>query len=162
MGNISVKVEGHEALLKRIKELSAIDTGGAMRAIAEGLRTSTMERFDTTTDPEGKRWKASIRARESAGKTLTKSARLKNSIRAEADKTGMAVGTNTIYAATHQFGAKGRVIKAKRAKALRFKFNGQWVSVKKVQVDIPARPFLGISAEDDKEIQETLDDMIRG
>ena len=74
----------------------------------------------------------------------------------------MAVGTNSIYAATHQFGDPHRVIRAKKKKNLKFKINGQWVSKKNVVVNIPARPFLGISEEDDEDIRSILDTMIRG
>jgi phage gpG-like protein len=48
------------------------------------------------------------------------------------------VGTNVIYAAIHEFGG---VIKAKKAKALRFKTkDGNWVFTK--SVTIPARPYM--------------------
>lgn len=161
MGSVYVQITGHDALLRRLKELRDVDTADTMQAIAEGLRTSTVERFGVTISPEGKKWRTSIRARETGGKTLTKTANLKNSIRAESDATGLAIGTNSIYAATHQFGDK-RVIRPKRAKVLRWQMNGRWISKKKVQVDIPARPFLGISEEDANEIQDMLDEMIRG
>lgn len=162
MSSIRATVTGDtQALLKRIAALRSVDTAKAMRTIAEGLRTSTVERFDKSLSPEGKKWKTSVRAQGTNGKTLVKSAVLKNSIRSEADKTGMAVGTNTIYAATHQFGAD-RVIKPKRKKVLRFQINGKWVSKSKVRVKIPARPFLGISEEDDEEIRDALEGMMKG
>ena len=40
-----------------------------MNAIAEGLRTSTEERFQSQETPEGVKWKESHRAREKGGKT---------------------------------------------------------------------------------------------
>ena len=162
MSSIKAAVTGDtEALLKRLASLRAADTKGAMRAIAEGLRTSTVERFDKSISPEGKKWKASIRAGNVGGKTLVKTTNLRNSIRSEADRTGMAVGTNSIYAATHQFGAD-RVIKPKRKKVLKFQINGKWISKQKVKVKIPARPFLGISEDDEEEIREVLDDLLKG
>lgn len=162
MSSIKAAVTGDtEALLKRLASLRAADTKGAMRAIAEGLRTSTVERFDKSISPEGKKWKTSIRAGNVGGKTLVKTTNLRNSIRSEADRTGMAVGTNSIYAATHQFGAD-RVIKPKRKKVLKFQINGKWISKQKVKVKIPARPFLGISEDDEEEIREVLDDLLKG
>lgn len=162
MGSINVNVTGDTAaLLKRIAALRSADTAGAMSAIAEGLRTSTVERFDKSMSAEGKKWKTSVRARDTGGKTLIKTSNLRNSIRSESDRSGMAVGTNTVYAATHQFGAD-RLIKPKRKKVLRFQINGSWVSAKQVKVRIPARPFLGISEEDDEEIRDILDDMMKG
>lgn len=162
MSSIKAAVTGDtEALLKRLASLRAVDTKGAMRAIAEGLRTSTVERFDKSISPEGKKWKTSIRAGNVGGKTLVKTTNLRNSIRSEADRTGMAVGTNSIYAATHQFGTD-RVIKPKRKKVLKFQINGKWISKQKVKVKIPARPFLGISEDDEEEIREVLDDLLKG
>lgn len=163
MSSIHVEVSGDlKKLLKDVSRLENIDTSGAMAAIGEGLRESTIRRFDTSTSPEGKKWRTSIRVRENGGKTLIKTANLRNSIHTEYDKDGMAVGTNSIKAATHQFGDKGRSIRAKKKKFLRFKINGKWVMKKEVKVNIPARPFLGISEEDEKEIREILDSMMKG
>ena len=110
--------------------------------------------------PDGKRWKTSIRAAETGGKTLIDSSQLRNSIKTTADASGFAVGTNVKHAATHQFGDKGRTIRAKRAKNLRFQVGGQWISKKKVKVNIPARPFLGLSDEDMQEIKATTEEFI--
>lgn len=159
MSSIQIKVDGEvEELLDKLKSLSNINKSGISRAIAESLRTSTVERFGQTIGPDGAKWKPSIRASE-GGKTLTRSSALKNSIRAKADESSFAVGTNTIYAATHQFGAT-RTIRARNGKYLRFQIGGEWKSVKEVTVHIPARPFLGISKEDEKEIQETIQEAL--
>lgn len=101
-----------------------------------------------------------IRAAETGGKTLIDSSQLRNSIKTTADASGFAVGTNVKHAATHQFGDKGRTIRAKRAKNLRFQVGGQWISKKKVKVNIPARPFLGLSDEDMQEIKATTEEFI--
>ena len=156
MSSINLKVEGDvQRLMKRLGRIASVDKAGINNAIAEGLRTSTIERFQAEKSPEGKKWKQSIRAREEGGKTLIKSAALRSSIRSEASAEGLAVGTNDIRAATHQFGDT-RIIKAKRKKALRFRINGRWVSKKEVKVTIPARPFLGVSEEDEEEIKKLL------
>ena len=156
MSSINLKVEGDvQRLMKRLGRIASVDKAGINNAIAEGLRTSTIERFQAEKSPEGKKWKQSIRAREEGGKTLIKSAALRSSIRSEASAEGLAVGTNDIRAATHQFG-DSRIIKAKRKKALRFRVSGRWVSKKEVKVTIPARPFLGVSEEDEEEIKKLL------
>ncbi len=156
MSSINLKVEGDvQRLMKRLGRIASVDKAGINNAIAEGLRTSTIERFQAEKSPEGKKWKQSIRAREEGGKTLIKSAALRSSIRSEASAEGLAVGTNDIRAATHQFGDT-RIIKAKRKKALRFRVSGRWVSKKEVKVTIPARPFLGVSEEDEEEIKKLL------
>ena len=156
MSSVNVKVDGDvQRLMKRLGRIAGVDKAGINNAIAEGLRTSTIERFQAEKSPEGKKWKQSIRAREEGGKTLTKSTALRSSIRSEASAEGLAIGTNDIRAATHQFGDT-RIIKAKRKKALRFRINGRWVSKKEVKVTIPARPFLGVSEEDEEEIKKLL------
>ena len=162
MSSVSVKVDvdsNLEQLISRLDRISGIDKAGVMRAVAEGLRTSTQERFRTGNAPDGSSWEPSKRASEKKrGKTLVQSGALKNSIRARADATGAAVGTNKIYAATHQFGDE-RTIRAKNGKYLKFKVGGRFVSVPVVRVNIPARPFLGISQSDDEEIRELLEEV---
>lgn len=156
MSSVNVNVEGDvQRLMKRLGRIAGVDKAGINNTIAEGLRTSTIERFQAEKSPEEKKWKQSIRAREDGGKTLTKSTALRSSIRSEASADGLAIGTNDIRAATHQFGDT-RIIKAKRKKALRFRINGRWVSKKEVKVTIPARPFLGVSEEDEEEIKKLL------
>jgi phage virion morphogenesis protein len=161
MSYIEAKLDGDtDALLERLRKLSAINRADVMHAIAEGIRTSTEERFRTETAPDGRKWTPSIRAQEEGGKTLTKTAALKKSIRAQSGIAGAAVGTNLIYAATHQYGDE-RTIRAKNGRYLRFKVNGQWVSVPSVRVSIPARPFLGISSEDEEDIKDILDEVFK-
>ena len=158
MSSISVRLDGEvDELLARLNQMSGIDKAGVMNAIAEGLRTSTVERFSSEESPEGSKWKPSIRATRQ-GKTLTKTVGLKNSIKAQADGTGAAVGTNLISAATHQFGDE-RTIRAKKGRYLRFQIGDRWVSIPSVRVNIPARPFLGISKEDEEEIKAILDEV---
>lgn len=157
MSAIQVKVDGDKRrLMKRLQLMGDIDIKGINKSIAEGIRTSTMERFRTEKNPDGKKWKTSIRAREEGGKTLTKSGKLKTSIRSTASVSGFAVGTNDIRAATLQFGDE-RTIRPRRGPVLRFRIDGRWISKKEVHVKIPARPFLGISEDDDKEIIKTLE-----
>lgn len=159
MSSVSIRLEGDtEKLLAKLKSLSQTDRAGTMNAIAEGLRTSTVDRFDKQQAPDGTRWRPSIRARADGGKTLIRSSALRNSIHAASDGSGAAVGTNLIYAATHQFGDE-RTIKAKNGKYLRFKVGGRWVSKESVRIRIPARPFLGISEEDERDIREMLEGM---
>ena len=159
MSSVSVRLDDEtDQLIQRLKDMSDIDKAGMMNAIAEGLRTSTVERFRTEESPDGKKWKRSIRAEKSGGKTLTKTKKLGTSIHAQSDSTGLAVGTNGIYAATHQFGDE-RTIRAKRGKNLKFQIGDRWISKPQVSVKIPAREFLGISVQDDMDIQEMLKEL---
>lgn len=163
MASISIRVEGDAPkLLSKMQDLSNLDKKSLNEALAEMMRESTLERFKQGRGPSGKRWKTSIRAAQSGGKTLIDTAQLRNSIKSAADESGGAVGTNVIHAATHQLGASNRTIRAKTAKGLRFRVNGHFVTKQQVQVSIPARPFLGVSDDDLEEIQAMIEDFVRG
>lgn len=156
----SIRVEGDvRPLLQRLNAIASLDKRGLNTTIAEALRESTIERFRTSKDPSGKKWKTSIRAASEGGKTLVQSAQLRNSIHSRADASGFAVGTNVVHAATHQLGAD-RTIRARKAKALRFQVGGKWVTKKTVRVRIPARPFLGLSDDDVEEVKATIDEFM--
>ena len=156
-----IRLEGDtRAMLRRIRSFSEIDRRSINAALAQGVRESTLERFRQSKGPDGRRWKSSKRAILEGGKTLVKTAQLRNSIHARSDASGFAVGTNAKHAATHQFGEPGRTIRARRKKVLRFQYNGKWVSKKQVRVKIPARPFLGLSDEDMQEMNATVEDFI--
>lgn len=159
---VNIRLEGDtRAALNKIRCLAEMDRKSLNAALGQGVRTSTLERFRTGKGPDGRRWPTSKRALAEGGRTLVDSGQLRNSIQVRSDATGFAVGTNVKHASTHQYGVKNRVIKAKNKKYLRFKVDGRWVTRKKVKVTIPARPFLGLSAEDQTELQETVEDFIR-
>lgn len=157
----SIRLEGDtRAMLRKIRGFAELDKKKINAAIGEGVRESTLERFKTSKGPDDKTWKTSIRAATEGGRTLVQTAQLRNSIRSKSDASGFAVGTNAKHAATHQFGEQGRTIRARRAKTLRFQVGGRWVSKKKVKIDIPARPYLGLSDDDMQEIKGTVEDFI--
>lgn len=156
-----IRIEGDlQKLYQRLSELSSIDIKKINRSLAEAERTDVIERFQNQTAPDGKRWKPSIRATAGGGVTLTKTARLRNSIRSKVTTGGFAIGTNTIYAATHQYGDIGRkrIIKAKNKPYLTFKIGSKWIRKKQVTIttNIPARPFLGFSEESMLRIKRTI------
>ena len=159
---VNIRLEGDtRAALNKIRGLAEMDRKSLNAALGQGVRTSTLERFRTRKGPDGRRWPSSKRALAEGGRTLVDSGQLRNSIQVRSDATGFAVGTNVKHASTHQYGVKNRIIKAKNKKYLRFKVDGRWVTRKKVKVTIPARPFLGLSAEDQEALQETVEDVIR-
>ena len=156
-----IRLEGDtRAMLRRIRSFSEIDRRSINAALAQGVRESTLERFRQGKSPDGRRGKSSKRAILEGGKTLVKTAQLRNSIHARSDASGFAVGTNAKHAATHQFGEPGRIIRARRKKALRFQIGDKWIMRKQVKVKIPARPFLGLSDEDMQEMKATVEGFI--
>lgn len=119
---------------------------GLMDRIGAEMAASTKERFEEQKGPAGGPWPPSIRARMLGGRTLIERGRLVESITHSASDSSVAIGTNVIYAAIHQMGGK---ITAKTAKGLHFRLPGGLGSRTVKSVTIPARPFLGLSGEDE-------------
>lgn len=137
------------------------------QGIGELLVDSTKNRFDTSTAPDGSRWAPNAAATVlghlanisgsfskktgrltkkgakavMAKKPLIESGLLQDSFAAEATDSGVAIGTNRFAgdwdagAAVHQFGSKDGTI--------------------------PARPFLGLSAQDEINVLELLAESLR-
>jgi len=135
----------------------ATDMTPLMDRIGTVIETSVNARFETSTGPGGEAWPVSHRARESGGKTLVASTRLRDSITREAAPRSVEVGTNVPYAVTHQFGAFIEPLdKSDAAAKLAFFLpNGQFIMVD--QVEIPARPFLGFDARDEADIADVVE-----
>jgi phage virion morphogenesis protein len=152
-----LKLEGSDEALQALgaaadrldRPAPLFDLIGAM------LVTSTRDRFERETDPEGTPWPPSIRARLEGGRTLFDSGQLANSLTHEADDQGVEVGTNVLYAAIHQFG--GTIVPVS-ADALAFSIGGVPVFAQKV--DIPRRAFLGLDAADRDAIIEIAEEFI--
>lgn len=108
------------------------------------LEGDVLTRFETETAPEGSPWEPSIRKLTEGGKTLSDSGQLAASRTFESTRSSLAVGTNKIYAGTHQDGA---TIRAKSAPFLMFNLPGGLGLRRVKEVEIPARPFLGLSNE---------------
>jgi phage virion morphogenesis protein len=122
-------------------------------ALGEQLVSSTIERFETGTGPDGEQWHPSARAEAENGKTLVDNGHLKGSINYEASPAAVAVGTtDETKGAIHQFGG---TIKPKKAGALKFSVPwGGFVQAK--QVKMPARPYIGINQADIDEAQAAI------
>lgn len=146
-----------ERLAVSMAEQAKIDPSGLMPRLGEYLMRSTEQRFKSQTAPDGQPWKAlnpdyAEAKKYNKGKILTLRGYLRRYIHYQIpDSNTVEVGSNLKYAAIHQFGG---VIRPKEKKALRF--GGRLVR----QVTMPARPYLGISAKDDKEIREIIRDWI--
>jgi phage virion morphogenesis protein len=159
MTGVRLAIGGKEETLS---ELSAVLTRlreprGMWDNIGASLVVSTQHRFEAGVSPEGSPWPPSIRARLGGGRTLIDTGRLMASLTHIASDPGIEVGTNVLYAAVHQLGA---TIKPKSAAALKFKIGDRWATAS--QVTIPARPFLGIDGDDEREIVAIAEDWIAG
>ncbi|WP_170563029.1 phage virion morphogenesis protein [Ruegeria atlantica] len=125
-----------------------------MDEIGAVLEAGVQHRFIDAEDPDGTPWVESLRASlgERGGKTLSDTGQLQLSITRVVSENAVAVGTNKIHGAIHQFGGE---IVAKNAPALAFTLaDGTAVVTKKVTM--PARPFLGVSATDRADIADLV------
>lgn len=110
--------------------------------IGQYLTSEATQRFKDSVDPEGNTWEISERAKTEGGKTLVDFAHLRDSLThfAYIDGTGVEQGSDMIYAAIHQFGGETGRNKA---------------------TTLVARPFLGITDDDDSEINAIVEDFLR-
>lgn len=141
-------------LLARLDDMTP-----AMSLIGMLLVGSIQENFELGHGPDGQRWKPSLRAKLQGGQTLVDTGALMSGIVYEASPNRVEIGPSgpsLRYARIHQEGGE---IRPKAAKALFFRgADGKARTVKVVR--IPARPYMGISAEDWNGIGETLLDYL--
>lgn len=160
MSGASISITLSGSALRGFQQLQRVmdNTTPVMAAIGTGLVASTHMRFVTQTDPDGAAWRAlntDYAATKRNTRILTESGRLRDSVNSRAGAAEVRVGTNVIYAAIHQFGG---TIKPKTASHLWFRIGDRLV--KADSVTLPARPFLGISSDDETMIAETIFDFL--
>ena len=136
--HLTLDTRGLDKLQARIHGLAGMDTRTLMPRLGEYLQASTQERFATQTAPDGSAWDALAprtleRKKHNRDKVLTARGFLRRGIRYQVlDKSTVQVGTDSVYAATHQYGRD--------------------------EANIPARPFLGLSSADRREITAIIRD----
>lgn len=150
MAGASFEVALREDIDTRLARLAEVtdDLTPLMDEIGMAMVTSTQLRFESGTGPDGSRWLSSARAEAEGGQTLVKDGHLKDSISHNADADGVEWGSSRKYAAIHQYGGD---IMPKSGKALVFQAGSGVVFARKVTM--PARPYLGLSVEDEQEIE---------
>ena len=162
MSGVTLRITVTQAELRQA--LGAIadfarDPTPAWKVIGQDLVTSTQERMRAETGPDGTRWpdlKPDYAATKRGAGMLVESGRLIGSLTRQTSGSQLLVGTNALYGAIHQFGG---VIRPKSGAALRFRIGRRWVFARKVTM--PARPFLGISAQDRDDMLDTMEHFMR-
>lgn len=147
---VRVNDGGVSGLLSRL-----LLTDSKRRSMLDQLGRQAVEQtqyhFIQQKSPSGAPWKPSKRAiKNPARPTLIDSGALLNSIEYVIAGDGFEVGSNLVYAATMNFGAKKGQFGAMR--------NGSPIP----WGDIPARPFLGVSAEHKVKIADVVNKFLRG
>lgn len=156
-GSTSITVRG-AAQVERVLAGLAVRAGDLtdlMDRLGQTIETQTDEHFDREATPDGTPWTPSLRARLEGGKTLTDTARGRNSVSHIASSTQVEVGTNVGYMAAHQGGA---TIRPTSAKALAFRLPGGLGFRSAKEVTLPAREWLGISADEADELVDEAQD----
>lgn len=158
---IDIKID-NSALLHTLERLekAVVNRAPLMRNVAAIMADAVEENFAQEGRPAWQGLKPN--PRRTGGKILQDSGRLASSIVSDSDNDNALVGTNVKYAAIHQFGGQTRPheIRPRNKKALAF---GGRV-VKKVNhpgSDIPARPYLMLTEQDNAEIESTAEDYLR-
>jgi len=150
-------------LLKRGSDLQPL-----MRDIGEILTKSTQQRFRDGVGPDGVAWEPLA---DGSGRTpLLDTGRLRDEISPTSGEDWVEISATAHQARYHQFGTDSYVILAKPGKALswpglpsRVNKAGKTVpgAVKKVNhPGLPARPFIGLSDNDRKQIETTAGEWV--
>ena len=96
------------AAQKRLKKLAATieDSDPILEQIGDRLRKNTVQRFHKGVSPTGRPWKRSKASRKRGGRTLVRTGRLRDSIRAVVNRGQLQVGTDVWYAIIAQQGGQ--------------------------------------------------------
>lgn len=151
-----------ESLARRLADMTP-----ALAEIGEILGESVKNNFKSEHSPQGTPWKPlsarTLARRRLPGRILNETGTLRNALHVSVSGNRVTVGTNVIYAAVHQFGARQGQFGEVQAKVRPFvRRDGTRVRAhtRRMRVpwgDIPARPFLGKPQERDwAEIKATL------
>lgn len=148
---VRVQDQGVLSALSRLA-LEDADKAALFDEIGINIAENTRYRFGQQIAPDGTAWKPSHRAENQGGETLRDTGRLLASITHNVLPDGVEVGTNVAYAAPLHYGAE---IHAKNGPYLKFHIPGGGWAQKK-SVTLPARPFLGLDAEDNALVTDII------
>jgi len=136
---IEANFEPLEKALQRLSQATG-NLKPAFADIGEAQLISHREGWQNQQAPDGAPWapldpKYRARKKRNKDKLLVLDDQLRGTLRWQAEPHQLAFGTDRVYGATHQFG--------------------------RAEAGIPARPFLGLSAADLREVEELIADHLR-
>ncbi|MFD1330255.1 phage virion morphogenesis protein [Mycoplana ramosa] len=149
---------------------AATHPGDLMASFAAAMLTATQRRFERETDPDGRPWPPLAKRttmkkvrgkRRGSDHILRETTRLYRSLTTRSDNRSAEIGTNLTYAGIHQFGGEiQQYARSQRASLKKIRNRYRFVrpgtkgaeerriTIGEHSVRIPARPYLGFSAED--------------
>lgn len=175
MAGARIEFDNREVIAAIERVLDAVEHPAPLfQQINEHLLRAHRARFGAQVSPQGTPWQPlspayQRRKHRNADKVLTLRGHLRNTLHGNVSDTGLEFGTNLVYGAIHQFGGAiniaarsqkayfrqgrdgevgNRFVKQKRSNF------AQWVTLPAYRINMPARPWLGTSAEDDSRILE--------
>jgi phage virion morphogenesis protein len=167
MFEITIKMDGADAVRERLREISArmSNMSPIMKAIGDRVVEQTKRRFNAGGPaPDGTPWAAPKAKNPKRRGTLRVTDHLRDSIRYQMiGNNAVAIGTNKVYAAIHQLGGRTaeHIIRPRNKKALKTPY-GLFKQVRHPGSVIPARPFLGLSEANSNEIISIINEYIAG
>jgi phage virion morphogenesis protein len=177
---LDLKTAGVGAKLKRLRKVTEDDGRLALLDIGEYLMGSTRDRAARQVGPDGTPWTPlspaykKYKAKVRPGVKMLKfdNHMLGDMLSYQVDQAVLLLGTNAPYGAIHQFG--GKTHRAAHSRLLSFNRDArtgevgnrfvkrsksnfeQWATVPAYDVPMPARPWLGLSREDETEVVAIL------
>ncbi|MDH1211131.1 phage virion morphogenesis protein [Pseudomonas chengduensis] len=170
MAGVTLEFDAVAALAVVNEAAAALaDPAPMLRDIGEFLLIAHDQRFASQASPDGTPWQALSpaylkRKKKNRDKILVLDGFLKNTLRYQVSNNELLFGTNRIYGAMMHFG--GSIDVAARSQQAYFRQDGktgdvgnqfvskrksnfaQWVTIGGYTIQIPARPWLGISDDD--------------
>lgn len=156
--------------LGRIADIGR-DPSGVLRALGAGVVRHTKWRMEAGVDPRGVRWDSYAplnpfyaSSKEGAGILLGRggmASGLAGSLTSAVHGNVLVWGSNKVYSRIHQLGG---IIQPKNKRQLSFRMgwggDGKPLWWHRDSVEIPARPYLGFTAQDRQFLVEELEDYL--
>ena len=141
---LAVTQQGLDPAIAKLVRLERFSATQMMDDVSAILESSTRARFETKQDPDGNDWvpwsEAYDETRDAHHSLLVSDGDMNDTIASYATGDEAAVGSNLVYFAHHHFGGE------------------------EVGTNLPARPVLGVSHQDTRDIHDlvtgTLEDLI--
>lgn len=134
------QVEGLQALADRLSQLQAAQVNELLEQVGATVESQTRRRLSEEKEaPDGSPWEElsddwqARKSQQSSGGLLEYQGHLLDSMAYQVNGDEVSIGTNLIYGAIHQFGGDP------------------------VGIPVPARPYLGLSAENERELSEVIE-----